>query len=81
MNLQLVPRSSGAHPGVNGAFAIASLDDSPEVVYLESAGEGRVTDNPEDVKMITSVYDAIRTKALPVGASLDLITKVMEQWA
>lgn len=81
VKLQIVPVSSGAHPGVNGAFAIASFDGSSDVVYLESAGEGRVTDAAETVKAVTNAYDAIRTEALPVGASLDLITKVMKQWA
>lgn len=80
VKIQLVPRSAGAHPGVLGAFAIASFDRAPDVAFLASAGEGHVTDYPAEVRSVASVYDTIRTEALPVGASLDLITKVIEQW-
>lgn len=72
--------AAGAHPGLGGAFVIGSFDGSPDVVYLESTGEGHVVDRPDEVRTITAAYDAIRAKALPDRASLDLITKVMEQW-
>lgn len=81
MTIQVVPLAAGAHPGgVNGAFAIGSFDGAPDVVYLESAGEGHVVDRPGEMRTITAAYDAIRAEALPAPASSDLITKVMEQW-
>ncbi|MGH3318906.1 MAG: helix-turn-helix domain-containing protein [Streptosporangiaceae bacterium] len=78
--VQVLPSSAGAHPGVDGAFVIASFDGSPDVVYLGAVREGQLNDRPEDVTAITNIYDAIRAEALPARASLDLITKVMEQW-
>lgn len=80
VTIQVVPLSTGAHPGLNGAFAIASFNGSPDMVYMDSIGEGHVSDRPEEVAAITNVYDAIRAEALPVRASLDVIMKVMEQW-
>lgn len=50
------------------------------VVYLESPCEGQVTDRRSDVQTLIDIYDAIRAKALPDRASLELIMKVMEQW-
>ncbi len=80
VTVQVVPLSAGMHPGNVGAFAIASYDGTPDVVYLDSARSGQVTDRAEDVQAMTDMYDAIRAQALPADASLDLITKVMEQW-
>ncbi len=80
VTIQVVPSSAGAHPGLDGAFWIASYDGSPDVVYLESVGEGHVSDRTEDVRAVTRAYDAIRAKALPDRASVELIMKVMEQW-
>ena len=80
VNVQIVPASAGRHIGHVGAFAIASLDGEPEVVYLESARAGRISERPEDVRAITDIWEAIRMKALPDDASLDLISKVMEEW-
>ena len=80
VTIQVVPASASVHSGMNGAFAIASFNGDPHVVYLESARAGQVTDRPDDVQPITDIWEAIRTEALPPRASLDLISKVMEQW-
>lgn len=74
-----VVRADAPVPGLAGAFAIASFNGTPDVVYLESARAGRVTENPEDVQDIMNIWEAIRTEALPPRASLDLIAQVMEQ--
>ncbi len=77
----MVPASAGMHAGHLGAFAIASLDEAPDVVYLEHARAGQVTDRPEDVRETMNIWEAIRAEALPPRASLDLLAKVMEQWS
>lgn len=80
LTAQVVPSSTGAYPGLDGAFWIASFDSNPDVVYLESARAGRVVHSPEIVQEIVKIWEAIRVKALPDRASLDLIAKVKEQW-
>lgn len=80
ITIQVVPLSVGVHPGSAGAFWIASFNGAPDVLYLESARAGQVTDRPEDVQEIMNVWEAIRAEALPSRASLDLIMKAMEQW-
>lgn len=80
ISIRVVPRSAGMHAGNAGAFAIGSIDGSPDVVYLESARAGRVTDRQDDVQEVMNIWEAIREEALPTRASLDLIAQVMEQW-
>ena len=79
-SIQVVSLSVGTHIGNVGAFAIASMNGEPDVVYLESARAGHVTDRPEDVQEIMNIWEAVRGEALSPRASLDLISKVMEQW-
>lgn len=80
VNVQVLPTSAGAHPGLNGGLAIASLNGESTMVYLENARAGQVIDRSEDVQAIMNIWEAIRLEALPAGASLDVIARVMEQW-
>lgn len=80
ITIQLVPLTAGMHAGHLGAFVIAGLNGESDVVYLESARTGRVSESPEDVREIVNIWEAIRGDALPTRASLELISKVMEQW-
>lgn len=80
ITIQVVPTSGAVHSGMNGSFAIASLNGAPDVVYLENARAGQVVDRSEDVQAIADIWEAIRQETLPVSASLDLVAKVMEQW-
>ncbi|MEV0588463.1 helix-turn-helix transcriptional regulator [Nonomuraea sp. NPDC050310] len=76
--VQVVPKDSPAVPGLTGAFVVARTPGEPDLVYLESAGEGYVTDRPLDVESITRRYDVIRSLALPVHASLHLLSEAEE---
>lgn len=80
ITIQAVPLAAGMHAGHLGAFTIASINGSPDVVYLESARAARVTDQPDDVQEMTNIWQAIFMKALPDDASLSLIEKVATQW-
>ena len=76
---QVVPTGAQV-PGLGGAFAIASINASLDLLYLEYAHAGRVSELPDDVQEIANYWEAIRTEALTPRLSLDLISKVMEQW-
>lgn len=76
VTIQIVPMDAQAVPGLTGAFVIAKVAGEPDLVYLESAGEGYVTDRPQDVESIARRYDVIRSLALPVQSSLDLLAKM-----
>ena len=82
ITVQVVPADAGAHVGLLGAFAIASLKDAPGIVYLESPDQGQTTERPSVVAKATEIFDKVRAEALPRKASLDLIRKVAEeQWS
>jgi transcriptional regulator with XRE-family HTH domain len=77
--IQVVPYAAGPHSGLLGAFVIAELDDSPSVVYLETAAEGETLEDSATVARVALSFDSLRSKALPDGASRDLIMKVAEE--
>ncbi|WP_433224651.1 helix-turn-helix domain-containing protein [Microtetraspora malaysiensis] len=78
--IQVVPLALGATTGLLGGFVIAQLSGTPDTVYLESAGNGQVTDRTEDVKAIHVRYDAIRAEAHPRHVSIELIRKAIQGW-
>jgi transcriptional regulator with XRE-family HTH domain len=81
INIQVIPLSAGARPGLSGAFVIASFPDRPDIVYLETAAEGEMVVAPKRVAALPYTQDAVRAHALPVTQSVELIKKVMaELW-
>lgn len=78
--LQVIPASSGAHPGLAGHFVIASFNGSPDVAYLDNALAGQVTERPADLSRVALLYDILKAEALSPRASSDHARKAMEQW-
>jgi len=76
--IQVVPAEVGAHVGLLGAFAIASVDGAG-IVYMESPDQGQTTKTPSVVAKVSATFDILRAEALPRGASRDLIRRVAEQ--
>jgi transcriptional regulator with XRE-family HTH domain len=78
--LQVLPVSSGAHPGLDGRFAIAHSDGAPDVAYLDNPLAGQVVERTDDVARVTLLYDILKAEALPRQASIDLARKAIEKW-
>jgi transcriptional regulator with XRE-family HTH domain len=78
--LQVIPASTGAHPGLNGPIVLLSFQRSPDVVYFDHAGGGQVVDSPDDVAEASYLFDALRTEALPQSASSELIREALKRW-
>jgi hypothetical protein len=78
VSIQVLPGLVG-HFGRLGAFAIAERSEHPSIVYLEDAADGSVTDDPAIVKQMTLLFRSLGTRALPVGASRDLIARVDDE--
>jgi len=80
VSVQVLPAEVGAHVGLVGAFAIASFaDDTPGMVYFETADEGEVSRLSAKLARMTVTYDALRDDALNARASRDLMRKVAEE--
>ncbi len=69
----------GAHPGLLGAFTIAEMADSPDIVNLEDIADGRVCEDAATVAQVTLHYKSLQSEALPKSASRDLIVRVAEE--
>jgi transcriptional regulator with XRE-family HTH domain len=78
--LQVLPSNAGAHPGLDGRFAIASFAGSPDVVYLDNALMGQVVERAEDVSRVVLLYDILKAEALAPRASIDLVRKAVDTW-
>jgi transcriptional regulator with XRE-family HTH domain len=79
VTIQVVPYAARGHSGLLGAFIIADVDDSPGIVFIEDVTGGRVAEDPDTVAEVTLRFDALRSEALPKGASRDLIGSVAEE--
>ncbi|MGW7277976.1 helix-turn-helix domain-containing protein [Streptomyces sp. NPDC054844] len=79
MRIQVLPLSSGEHPGLEGAFTILRFDDHPDVFYTEDMMSGHMTANPETIKGANLNYAQLQADALSVKDSAALIARVMEE--
>lgn len=77
LSIQVVPH--GMHSGLLGGFSIATLDGGNDLVYMETAVRGLTTSDQEDVTAAIECFESIRTEALPLSMSTDLIRKTMEE--
>ena len=77
LSVQIVPH--GMHSGLLGGFAIATFDGGSDILYAETAIRGITTSDPEDVAAAVERFEAIRTEALPLAMSVDLIKRTAEE--
>ncbi|GII04623.1 helix-turn-helix domain-containing protein [Planobispora takensis] len=77
LSVQVLPH--GMHSGLMGGFAIAALDGGSDVLYAETAVRGLTTSDHEDVAAAVERFEAIRTEALPLSMSIDLIQRAAEE--
>jgi transcriptional regulator with XRE-family HTH domain len=79
--VQVLPLAVGAHPLMNGMFALMSFADAPPAVYTENSHSGQLLDAPTLVARYAKTYDLGRAVALSPDASLSLIRAAMEDFA
>jgi transcriptional regulator with XRE-family HTH domain len=76
--LNVIPRRTGYHPGLTGSFTLLGFEDGTSVAYTESAGVGRLIEQPARVARFVVMYDSLRGHALPVDESRALVKAVVE---
>lgn len=78
ISVQVVP---GALPptATGGAFVLATLRERAEMAYVATAARGITMSEPDDIRILSDVYDAIRSRALPVDMSKDFIRRILEE--
>ncbi|MBC6468969.1 DUF5753 domain-containing protein [Actinomadura alba] len=77
VSVQIVP--SRQHRGISGSFVLATLDDRSEVAYVETAALGMTMGDPKTLTTLNESFDRIRSQALPVDMSIELITRTAER--
>jgi len=78
--IEVIPATTGAHTGLEGAFALADFEDAPSVGYQEGAVRGQPVEQPRDVASLDLTWDTLRGDALPRAASLALLEEAAKSW-
>ncbi|WP_433147985.1 helix-turn-helix domain-containing protein [Actinomadura nitritigenes] len=79
--IQIIPLSA-EHDGNSGSFNIATMEDRTQIAYVESGARGLTMSEPEDLATLSRTLKELRSLALPVSMSKDLILRtVKEKWS
>ncbi|MDX3830334.1 helix-turn-helix domain-containing protein [Streptomyces scabiei] len=71
VTVQVIPFDMGAHPGLNGQYAILEFPDASDssVVYIEGVTSDLYLEKPADVQKYSVMYEHLRAQALNVEQS------------
>ncbi|MEO3750450.1 helix-turn-helix transcriptional regulator [Streptomyces sp. B6B3] len=83
VTLQVMPFSAGAHPGVNGQYAIMEFPDAGDstVIYLEGGTSDLYLEKGHDVQHYSVMYEHLRAQALSPQQTRDFIVGIAEEQA
>jgi hypothetical protein len=72
VTLQVLPFAVGAHPGMDGSFAILCYEDpaDPDLVFAENAAGGLFLEKDEELRRYHFIFDHLRASALPPDESV-----------
>ncbi|MYR58068.1 helix-turn-helix domain-containing protein [Streptomyces sp. SID625] len=83
VTVQVIPFGMGAHPGLNGQYAILEFPDTADssVVYIEGVTSDLYLEKANDVQKYSVMYEHLRAQALNVEQSREFIEKVAKDYA
>lgn len=83
VTVQVMPFALGAHPGVNGQYAILEFPDTADstVVYLEGVTSDLYLEKANDVHSYGVMYEHLRAQSLNADQSRDFIADVVKDYA
>ncbi len=79
VSIQIIP-ADVPHAGLLGAFMIAETDQTPAIVYLESALDGQVVESAVTAEAMDVVFRALQMEALTGSASLITMKEAAQRW-
>lgn len=79
VTVRIVPRSAGAHPGLDGAFQILSLGGR-DVAYAGAQIGGRLIETGDETEVLAIQFDQIGAVALSRDDSRKLIEQALESY-
>ncbi|MGW0533426.1 helix-turn-helix domain-containing protein [Streptomyces sp. NPDC003032] len=83
VTVQVIPFELGAHPGLNGQYAILEFPDAADssVVYIEGVTSDLYLEKANDVQQYSVMYEHLRAQALNVEQSRQLIAEIAKGYA
>ncbi|MEU1593881.1 helix-turn-helix transcriptional regulator [Streptomyces sp. NPDC005708] len=83
VTVQVLPFGVGAHPGLNGQYAILEFADAADssVVYLEGVTSDLYLEKAHDVQKYAVMYEHLRAQALNVEQSRQFIADRAKEYA
>ena len=83
VTVQVLPFEVGAHPGLNGQYAILEFADAADssVVYLEGVTSDLYLEKAHDVQKYAVMYEHLRAQALNVEDSRKFIADAAKRYA
>ncbi|MFH8800479.1 helix-turn-helix domain-containing protein [Streptomyces sp. NPDC017936] len=83
VTVQVIPFDMGAHPGLNGQYAILEFPDASDssVVYIEGVTSDLYLEKPNDVQKYSVMYEHLRAQALNVDQSRQFIADIAKEYA
>ncbi len=80
VTVQVVPDDADAYGGLSGAFAIATVEPSGSLVYLETGLRGMTSEDPTMIRSAGQMFEHLRAEALAKRPTNDLLTEAGERW-
>jgi transcriptional regulator with XRE-family HTH domain len=77
--VHVVPAATGFYSGLDGAFTVAVVDGT-ECAVVDNRLRGQVVELPEDLAVIRSAWEAVRSEALPRSQSAVLLKEACNRW-
>ncbi|GAA2975977.1 helix-turn-helix domain-containing protein [Streptomyces fulvorobeus] len=83
VTVQVLPFSMGAHPGINGQYAILEFPDAADssVVYIEGVTSDLYLEKANDVQRYSVMYEHLRAQALNVEQTREFISDIAKRYA
>ncbi|OEV05154.1 helix-turn-helix domain-containing protein [Streptomyces oceani] len=83
ITIQVMPFTMGAHPGVNGQYAILEFPDASDstVIYLEGLTSDLYLEKGSDVQSYSVMYEHLRAQALNPDQTREFVEDVAKAYA
>jgi transcriptional regulator with XRE-family HTH domain len=81
ITIQLLPKSAGATPALEGPFAVMTLPEPiPDLGYTEGSGRSSYVDDHDTVRDFTLRFATLTRKALPAARSVQRIAEAVRPY-
>ncbi|MEV2275377.1 helix-turn-helix transcriptional regulator [Nocardiopsis sp. NPDC049922] len=80
ITVQIIPRDTGFHRGLDGPFVLMEFPKARTIVHLESKRSSLFLDEPEDTDVYVQNAMAIRESSLSPSDSLELMARIADEY-